>query len=112
LKNDEPKRQRIISARSIFAVRCGFDEAFCVVAYSADGLTTLVEAAIAAGARQREACAVIGLSEHTLQRWQGDSSRGDRGPARRQEPANRKRSINPRLFRMRSHFIFMARKGD
>lgn len=49
----------------------------------------LVAEAIAAGARQDRACAVISLSERTLQRWQGDKLRGDLRPVRVQSPKNR-----------------------
>ena len=40
-------------------------------------IMALVAEAIAAGARQDRACAVISLSERTLQRWQGDKLSGD-----------------------------------
>ncbi len=52
-------------------------------------IMALVAEAIAAGARQDRACAVISLSERTLQRWQGDKLSGDQRPARVQEPKNR-----------------------
>ena len=50
----------------------------------------LVAEAIIAGARQERACALISLSERTLQRWQNDqaSGAGDRRPARVQTPRN------------------------
>jgi hypothetical protein len=41
------------------------------------GMTTLVEAASATGAPQGKACSVIGPSEHILQRWRRDTSRGN-----------------------------------
>lgn len=50
---------------------------------------TLIAEAMAAGARQGLACAAIGLSQRTLQRWQCDSSRGDGRPLRVQAPGNR-----------------------
>lgn len=51
---------------------------------------TMVAEAIVAGARQARACAVISLSERTLQRWQNDRAggAGDRRPARLQTPKN------------------------
>jgi putative transposase len=49
----------------------------------------LVADAVEAGARQGKACAVISLSERTLQRWQRDVLRGDRRPLRVQVPSNR-----------------------
>ena len=51
----------------------------------------LVAEAVAAGARQERACAVIELSERSLQRWQIDhaAGTGDRRPARVQTPKNR-----------------------
>ncbi len=52
-------------------------------------IMALVAEAIAAGARQDRACAVISLSERTLQRWQGDKLSGDQRPVRIQEPKNR-----------------------
>jgi putative transposase len=48
----------------------------------------LVAEAVVAGARQERACAVISLSSRTLQRWQGDRSRGDQRPWRLQAPKN------------------------
>lgn len=48
----------------------------------------LVGQATQAGARQERACAVICLSERTLQRWQRDMLRADQRPARVQAPAN------------------------
>jgi len=54
-----------------------------------DQVMALVAQAIAAGARQVRACAVISLSERTLQRWQHDQAGGgDRRPARVQTPRN------------------------
>jgi transposase InsO family protein len=50
---------------------------------------TLVAEAVGAGARQDKACAVISLSERTLQRWQRDVLRGDQRPVRIQVPSNR-----------------------
>lgn len=50
---------------------------------------TLVNDAIAAGARQDRACGAISLSERTLQRWQQDQCRGDQRPMRVQVPKNR-----------------------
>jgi putative transposase len=50
---------------------------------------TLVNDAIAAGARQDRACGAISLSERTLQRWQRDQCRGDQRPMRVQAPKNR-----------------------
>ena len=49
----------------------------------------LVGQATQAGARQERACAVICLSERTLQCWQRDALRADQRPARVQTPANR-----------------------
>ena len=49
---------------------------------------TLVAEVMAAGARQDRACAVITLSERTLQRWQRDQQRGDQRPMREQTPKN------------------------
>jgi putative transposase len=49
----------------------------------------LVAQAQQAGARQAQACAVVCLSERTLQRWQNQSGAGDRRPMRLQAPRNR-----------------------
>jgi putative transposase len=50
----------------------------------------LLTEAMAAGARQKPACAVIGLSVRTVQRWlDEDVVREDRRPGRRFEPANK-----------------------
>jgi putative transposase len=49
----------------------------------------LVGQATQAGARQERACAVICLSQRTLQRWQREQCRADRRPARVQAPTNR-----------------------
>ena len=51
-------------------------------------IITLVQEAMNSGARQDRACAVISLSERTLQRWQVDQSRGDQRPERMQTPTN------------------------
>jgi len=45
-------------------------------------IITMVREAMSSGARQDRACAVISLSERTLQRWQVDQSRGDQRPER------------------------------
>ena len=55
-------------------------------------IMALVGEAVAAGARQDRACAVISLSSRTLQRWQRDRSRGDQRPLRLQAPKN---GLNP-----------------
>lgn len=52
-------------------------------------IITLVQEAINSGARQDRACAVISLSERTLQRWQIDQALGDQRPCRVQTPSNR-----------------------
>ena len=50
-------------------------------------VTVWLTEAMVAGARQDRACAVLGLSARTLQRWQADEMvRGDRRPGRRQVP--------------------------
>ena len=49
----------------------------------------LLSEAIVMGARQDRACAVISLSERTLQRWQRDVLRGDQRPMRLQAPKNK-----------------------
>jgi transposase InsO family protein len=49
----------------------------------------LVAEAVAAGARQDQACAAISLSSRTLQRWQRDRTRGDQRPLRLQAPKNK-----------------------
>ena len=55
-------------------------------------IISLVANGIAAGARQRQCCTVIELSERTLQRWQRDAnsenSLGDQRPGRIQIPKN------------------------
>jgi len=55
-----------------------------------ENVMALVAEAVAAGARQARACAVIDLSERTLQRWQNGLTAGfgDRRPARVQAPGN------------------------
>lgn len=50
-------------------------------------VVALVQEARAAGARQAPACAVLGLSERTLQRWQAGETVGqDQRPLRRYQP--------------------------
>lgn len=50
----------------------------------------LLDEAVLAGARQKAACAVLGLSVRTLQRWQAhDTVRGDARVSRQFEPANK-----------------------
>ena len=49
----------------------------------------LVDEAVAAGASQRRACAAIGMSERTLQRWRGAPAVADCRTTRVQHPANR-----------------------
>lgn len=57
-----------------------------------NNIMTMVAESIAAGARQRQSCAVIDLSERTLQRWQragtSANSQGDQRPIRIQTPRN------------------------
>lgn len=53
-------------------------------------VVTLVQEAAASGARQALACAVLGLSERTLQRWQeGETVRRDQRPLRRYVPPHK-----------------------
>jgi len=52
-------------------------------------VTAWLTEAMAAGARQDRACAVLGLSARTVQRWQADErGGGDRRPERRQVPCS------------------------
>lgn len=51
-------------------------------------LLCLIDQAIAAGARQARASAVVGLSCRTLQRWRTTSAPGDQRPLRVQQPRN------------------------
>jgi len=51
-------------------------------------IVLLVDEAVQSGARQRQACEVIGMSERTLQRWR-ENPEGDRRPSRVQEPSNK-----------------------
>lgn len=50
---------------------------------------SLVEEAIVAGASQQRACATIGMSERTLQRWRQTPSVADRRTDRVQQPSNK-----------------------
>ncbi len=53
-------------------------------------VVTLLNEATLAGARLKPACAILGLSARTIQRWHEDGSmRGDRRPDRQFEPANK-----------------------
>ena len=52
-------------------------------------IIVLVSEALIAGARQDRACATIGLSRRTLQRWQSDPAQGDQRPGRLQAPKNK-----------------------
>lgn len=45
--------------------------------------------AVTAGARQANACAIIGLNTRTLQRWKQDKIQGDSRPLRPQYPLNK-----------------------
>ena len=50
----------------------------------------LLTEAMAAGARQESACAVLGFSPRTVQRWQeGEAVRGDQRPLRQYEPPHK-----------------------
>lgn len=51
-------------------------------------LLGLIDDAVVAGARQARACAVVGLSARTVQRWRGNASLGDQRPLRVQQPGN------------------------
>ena len=52
-------------------------------------ILNLVAEAVAAGARLQRACAAIGMSVRTLQRWRNDPTMGDLRPARVQQPGNK-----------------------
>lgn len=49
----------------------------------------LIDEAVRAGARHARACAIVGLSGRTVQRWRGASSPGDQRSVRTQDPPNR-----------------------
>jgi hypothetical protein len=51
-------------------------------------ILNVVDEAVQSGARQGQACAVIGMSERTLQRWR-TAPAGDRRPMRIQQPRNK-----------------------
>jgi putative transposase len=61
-------------------------------------IMVMVAEAVVAGARQARACALIMLSERTLQRWQRDrhAGAGDRRPARIQKPRNQLNALERR----------------
>jgi putative transposase len=53
-------------------------------------LVELLAQATTAGARQDQACAVVGLSPRTVQRWQeGEAIRGDQRPLRQYQPPHK-----------------------
>lgn len=52
-------------------------------------LLTLIDEAVAAGARAARACHIMGLSLRTVQRWRCTPCRGDQRPERIQQPTNR-----------------------
>ena len=53
-------------------------------------VVALVQEATASGARQAQVCAVLGLSERTLQRWQqGETVGHDRRPRRQYAPPHK-----------------------
>lgn len=52
-------------------------------------LVSLINEAVTAGARQAQACDVVGLSPRTLQRWKTDLEQGDQRSQRIQHPRNR-----------------------
>ncbi|MFT0533170.1 hypothetical protein ACMHYJ_10155 [Castellaniella hirudinis] len=52
-------------------------------------LLTLIDDAVAAGARAVRACQTVGLSLRTVQRWRCTPCRGDQRPERVQQPLNR-----------------------
>lgn len=52
-------------------------------------LLSLIDEAVAAGARAARACQIVGLSLRTVQRWKLTPHRGDQRPERIQQPANR-----------------------
>lgn len=52
-------------------------------------IMSLVDEAVAAGANQGRACAAIGMSERTLQRWRRAPLQADQRSTRVQQPANK-----------------------
>ena len=66
----------------------------------------LVADAVAAGARQQRACAVIGMNARTLQRWRSDPTVGDRRPARVQQPINKLDDLE------RQHIVAVANSAE
>lgn len=71
-------------------------------------IMALVAEAVTAGARQSRACAVISLSERTLQRWQNDQAAGcgDRRPTRLQVPKNKLSALE------RAHLLAIANSSQ
>ena len=69
-------------------------------------ITALVAQAIAAGARQDRACAVIFLNQRTLQRWQCDPASGDQRPHRVQQPRNKLGEVE------RAHILHVANSEE
>jgi transposase InsO family protein len=66
----------------------------------------LIAVAVAAGARQQHACAAIGMSIRTLQRWRSDPTVGDRRPGRVQQPANKLDDLE------RQHILAVANSAE
>lgn len=52
-------------------------------------LLSMIDEAVAAGARVARACQIVGLSLRTVQRWKRQPGRGDQRPQRLQQPPNR-----------------------
>lgn len=71
-----------------------------------DQIITMVQEAMDSGARQNRACAVISLSERTLQRWQIDQSRGDQRPCRIHTPPNKLSALE------RQHVLTVANSDE
>jgi hypothetical protein len=51
-------------------------------------LLSMIDEAVAAGARAVRACQILGLSLRTVQRWRRMPCRGDQRPDRVQRPPN------------------------
>ena len=83
-------------------------------------IVTDLEAAVVAGARRTAACAVVGLSARTLERWRGahpvDARPGPkRAPANRYSDADRRRictTVTQRAYRDLSPHQIVPRLAD